>query len=198
MSSARVASALERSRQPLPPNTQAADASFSPRRRVAIGDPQAPFEKVLEILDAHALLGSDGFLKADVLLVSMGDHFDWGRRSERAQAAADSICLLTWLLSQRQEQVVVLLGNHDLARVGELASFDDRSFAAAQLEADRIYGEGKSPVDEAEERAFIARYPALPSVEVAARDFATFNVRQRELIDWALDRRRAFRRRVPR
>ena len=49
-----------------------------PRERwVALGDPQAPLEKVMAILDAYDLLGDDGRLSPRAGLVSMGDHFDF-------------------------------------------------------------------------------------------------------------------------
>ncbi len=41
-----------------------------------MGDPQAPFAKVLEVLDCHAALDGDR-LAPDVTLISIGDHFDY-------------------------------------------------------------------------------------------------------------------------
>ena len=51
---------------------------------VAIGDPQASLSTFLRILDLNGLLGDDGRLRPEVGLVSMGDHFDWGRPEDRA------------------------------------------------------------------------------------------------------------------
>jgi hypothetical protein len=143
-----------------------------------MGDPQAPFVRVLEILDAHALLGEDGRLLPGVALVSMGDHFDWGTREERAQAAFDGLHLLAWLSAHPADQVTILAGNHDLARVSELAAWDDDGFGRAQQEADRAYDETGAALD----AGFHARWPHAPSVESVARDLATFRVVQRDLV----------------
>lgn len=151
-----------------------------------MGDPQAPFEKVLAILDAHALLGSDGNLAPDVHLVSMGDHFDWGAPVDRARASASGQQLLQWLAAHSAEQVSLVLGNHDLCRVGELARFDDATFARARAEADAGYL-AKAP--KRVERAFCAEYD-LPSWEVAARDFSSFCAAQRDLVAELLRTRR--------
>ena len=45
-------------------------------RTFVMGDPQAPFAKVLEVLDHHHALDDDK-LASDVVLVSIGDHFDY-------------------------------------------------------------------------------------------------------------------------
>ncbi|CAN5920191.1 hypothetical protein BH11MYX4_BH11MYX4_05410 [soil metagenome] len=42
-----------------------------------MGDPQTTFANVLGILGSHDLLGDDGYLRDDVGLVSIGDHFDF-------------------------------------------------------------------------------------------------------------------------
>jgi len=185
-----VARALERAC-----SAAAAEPSSEPRapiarrRRLALGDPQAPLAVVLEILDRHGALGSDGWLAPDTHLVSLGDHFDWGEPGERERAARSGLRLLAWLAAHPPDQVTLILGNHDLGRVCELARFDDAGFARAQAEADTLYhpdGEG----DPAAERAFLARHPDLPSVEVAARDLGTFRVDQRRLVAALLRARR--------
>jgi hypothetical protein len=149
-------------------------------RRLAIGDPQADFSRFLALLERHGLLGPEGWLRPEVQLVSVGDHFDWGPPREREQAAASALRLVAWLASHPADQVTLLLGNHDLGRVGELARFSDERFAAAQVEADPLYR--SEPPDEARERAFLARYPEVPSVELVARDLSTFRVAQREWV----------------
>jgi hypothetical protein len=116
----------------------------------------------------------------------MGDHFDWGGASEAVQAGEDGLALLVWLASHSPDQVHLLLGNHDLARVGELAGFDDATFAAARALAAKVYASS----DEAGERTLLAQFPALPTAEVAARDFACFTVAQRELVASLLRSRR--------
>jgi hypothetical protein len=150
------------------------------RRRVAIGDPQAPVAAFLAILERHGLLDGQRRLRDEARLVSIGDHFDWGGRQQRAQAAASGIELLQWLASHSPEQVEIVAGNHDLARVGELVGFDDEGFAAAQAEADRVYSNGST--DAEAEAAFLERWPALPSAEFAARDVSSFRAEQGALV----------------
>lgn len=158
------------------------------RHRVVIGDPQAPLATFLTVLDSHALLGEDGRLAPDVHLVSLGDHFDWGRAEDRPDAAEQGLQLLSWLAIHPADQVGLILGNHDLARVGELAGFDDSTFSGMQREADALYQQ--TCPDSERESALLAQYPSLPSVESAARDFATFLARQRELVTALLHARR--------
>ncbi len=141
-----------------------------------MGDPQAPFETVLAVLRGHGLLQQDR-LRDDVQLVSMGDHFDFGAPDQRAQATADGLALVTWLASHPPEQVVLLAGNHDLARLCELGPFStDAAFEAAFEQASRVYRHG------ADEAAFLSRYPHLPDAEALARDFSCFNVAQQSLV----------------
>lgn len=147
---------------------------------VAIGDPQTSFRKVLEVLDHHLLLGEDGCLRDEVLLVSIGDHFDFGPFPERFRAAEDSLEMLHWLAAHPEDQVVLLAGNHDLGRVGELAGFDDASFREASEQAARAYRQGDP--DPELEAALLRDFPALPSAEVGARDLSCFLVEQRELV----------------
>lgn len=150
------------------------------RRALAFGDPQAPHDTLLALLDRRGLLVA-GRIRHDVRLVAMGDHFDWGAVEARAEATADGLRTLSWLASHDPAQVVILLGNHDLARVGELAYLDDVQFSEARREADQAYRHGAPPRDEESfRRAF-----ALPSWEVAARDFSAFSVAQRDLV-WDL------------
>ncbi len=156
-----------------------------------MGDPQAPFEKVMAILARHDLIAADGRLRSHVQLTSMGDHFDWGGPEERKRASQDGLRLLEWLASHPAEQVELVLGNHDLARAGELASFDDGSFEQAFAEAVPAYAASKSGDDEPERR-FLERWPEVPSAECVARDFSTFSVAQRHLVE-SLVRARRFR-----
>ena len=139
----------------------------APTRHVAIGDPQAPLEKFLSILDHHGLLAEDGWLRRDVRLVSMGDHFDWGKPSERDQSASEGPQLLAWLAGHPPAQVVIIVGNHDLGRVGELASFDDASWRAAR-EAGRYRRRFRRHRNQ-EEEIFLDRYPMLPTAEICSR-----------------------------
>lgn len=137
-----------------------------------MGDPQAPFEKVLALLDGHGLLGDHGTLREEVVLVSLGDHYDWGGADRRAEAADDAEDLVRWLAHHPPDQVILILGNHDLTRVSELGGYDDAGFEAALAEAREAYRDG-DPDPEREAR-FLDRHPAFPSAEMAARDLASF------------------------
>jgi hypothetical protein len=143
-------------------------------RAFVMGDPQAPFAKVLEVLDRHRLLAGDR-LAADVELVSIGDHFDYDVLEPEA-AGREGMALLRWLVSHDPAQVRILLGNHDAARVMELAGFDDPGFAAARLFAREIDA-GKRTVAE-----FRETYPQLPPYGVIGRDYASFHPEQRALV----------------
>jgi hypothetical protein len=152
-------------------------------RRLAIGDPQAPLSTFLEILDRNDLLADDGRLHREVFLVSLGDHFDWGPAEERVRGAESAVRLLAWLGAHPADQVLLLAGNHDLARVGELATYDDALFADAHAEASALRRIPLGQPGRFERReAYLARHRALPSVGVAARDWAQFEARQRTLV----------------
>jgi hypothetical protein len=153
-------------------------------RVFAIGDAQASFDQFVGVLRAHALLDGER-LRADVGLVSIGDHFDYGGVGLRARAAEDGARILTWLAAHPRDQVVMLAGNHDLARVGELLAYDDARFVRAQALADRAY-HGR-PADARAEDVFRAENPALPSAEIVARDFSAFRGPQRDVVRALLD-----------
>jgi Calcineurin-like phosphoesterase len=189
--------ALERARRAAatPPERSLPRTSpgASRTRRLAVGDPQASLERFLDVLDGHGALDPGGRLAADVHLVSIGDHFDWGSAAERSRAAQDGLAILAWLSAHPPDQVTLILGNHDLARVGELLAFDDPGFARAQAEADHLYwgADGtRKGLDSRAEAAFRERYPSLAGVEAAARDFSTFRRPQRTLVAALLRSRR--------
>ena len=150
---------------------------------VAVGDPQASLEKFLRILDLNGLLGDTGRLRPEVGLVSMGDHFDWGRPDDREEATRDGTLVLSWLAAHPSDQVQILVGNHDLVRVGELSGFTDASFVEARALAD-------AAVQPQQHAAFLARYPMLASPAVISRDYSCFDVRQRALVTRLLRARR--------
>lgn len=161
-------------------------ASLSPpppsetQRRVVIGDPQASLSTFLEILAHNDLLSDEGWLRPEVQLISVGDHFDWGSAAEREGAAEDGLSLLSWLRAHEVAQVVLIAGNHDLGRVGEMAEFSDEEFLRAHQQALLAYRSGNpDPVLEA---ALLRQWAGLPSAELAARDFAAFSVAQRDLV----------------
>jgi hypothetical protein len=181
----RIGRAIERAREDAR-SPYAGGARAEPRgaRFLAVGDPQAPLAVFLGILAAHRLLDDDGRLAAAVHLVSMGDHFDWGGRDERETVARSGLESLAWLAAHPPGQVTLILGNHDLARVGELARYDDEGFRAAQEEADAV-GEGAADAER-----FSARHPDVPSFEILSRDLSTFRVAQRRLVAALLRARR--------
>lgn len=158
------------------------------RHHVAMGDPQAPFATVKRVLGARGLLDGDR-LRADVQLVSIGDHFDWGPPEARREATDDGFALLSWLASHPADQVVLIAGNHDLARVCELSHFeDDDAFAAARQLADEAYRRGN--VDRERQADFLQRYPFVATAESLSRDLSCFSVAQRELVTELLRGRR--------
>lgn len=118
----------------------------------AIGDPQAPFERF-----QAAIAGHSGHL------ISVGDHFDFHPK-HAANPGAEGVRILTWLA---EHDTTILAGNHDLVRVMELAVFDDRTFAEAR---------------DAGDATFAQRYPNVPTKGVVTRDFSSYSVEQRALV----------------
>jgi hypothetical protein len=143
-------------------------------RTLVMGDPQAPFAKLLEVLDRHQALDGDR-LARDVVLVSIGDHFDYDL-VDSAAAGQEGLKFLRWLASHDAAQVKLLLGNHDVSRVMELVAITDERFAAARAFARALAG------DPARNARFRAAFPELPSAGLAGRDFASFSVEQRALV----------------
>jgi hypothetical protein len=143
-------------------------------RTLVMGDPQAPFAKLLEVLDRHRALDG-GRLASDVVLISIGDHFDYDF-ADWQTAGQDGLKFLRWLASHDAAQVKLLLGNHDASRVMELAAISDERFAAARAFARGLDG------DPARDARFRAAFPELPTAGLAGRDFASFSVEQRALV----------------
>jgi hypothetical protein len=150
----------------------------------AIGDPQTTFERFRSILGHHGLLGPGGSLREDVSLLSIGDHFDFTGPGGPVVVGREGLRLLRWLASHPPEQAIILAGNHDLARVMELAAVTDARFAEARAAALRI--KERSLKDPAAARAleveFRAAYPEIPTSEVAERDYQSFTEEQRTLV----------------
>lgn len=136
-----------------------------------MGDPQGPFDKVLAVLDRHRALTGDR-LASDVVLVSIGDHFDYDHKHPDI-ARAEGLRLLRWLAGHDPAQVRLVLGNHDASRVQELYALSDADFALARTCAD-----------------YETRFPTLPPQHVLARDYSSFSVEQRELVAELLQARR--------
>ncbi|MBX3162768.1 MAG: transcriptional regulator [Deltaproteobacteria bacterium] len=142
-------------------------------RTFVMGDPQAPFAKVLEVLAHHGALAGDR-IAPDVTLVSIGDHFDFDQQDPDG-AGVQGTHLLRWLAGHDPAQVPILLGNHDAARVMELIGFSDAAFAEARRRARAIDG----PEAAAE---FAAAYPDLPAPGTVGRDFASYSTAQRDAV----------------
>jgi hypothetical protein len=153
-------------------------------RIFAMGDPQAPFSKTREVLDAHGALAGDR-LASDVVLVSIGDHFDYDL-NDPVTAAAEGLRTLRWLADHDPAQVILLLGNHDASRVMELATITDEEFTAARVLARSIDAtektDGKEAAIERIAREFVPAHPQLPPPGVVGRDYASFTTEQRTLV----------------
>ena len=161
--------------------TQAAEVTGTVRGRVfAIGDPQTSAERFFGALAARGLVGDDGWLRPGVQLISMGDHFDY-HVPERDRARVEGVLILGWLAAHPRDRVRILAGNHDLARVMELAATDDARFLAAGDFAREIYAAPAAEQD-ALEAEFHRRYPEIPTPGYAGRDYNAFTVEQRELV----------------
>jgi hypothetical protein len=147
-------------------------------RWVALGDPQARADAFFAVLDHHGLRAPAGGLADGVALLSVGDHFDFIGADPVADGA-DGLRILSWLAAEGR--AILLLGNHDTARVQELVRQTDTGFAAARRLAAAVGAAGDDAAHAAAER-FHARCPDLPTPGVVARDYATFREAQRELV----------------
>lgn len=153
-------------------------------RTFVMGDPQAPFAKTLEVLATHRALQGDR-LAPDVVLVSIGDHFDYDL-DDPVSAGHEGLRTLRWLASHDPAQVILLLGNHDASRVMELATIGDDEFCAARVLARSIdateKSSGKAVAAQRVAREFVPAYPQLPPPGVIGRDYASFSTEQRALV----------------
>lgn len=160
------------------------------RRWLALGDPQTTFDKLLEVLRLHdALDEARGTLRDDVGLLSIGDHFDFGPHGG-AEVGREGELFLRWLVEHPDDQTIVLLGNHDLARVQELACETDVSFAAARALALELRAERDDDEREEMRARFHRDFPRIPTPEIAARDYSGFATSQRDLVRALLGARR--------
>jgi hypothetical protein len=139
-----------------------------------MGDPQAPFAKLIAVLDNHGAI-RDGRLADDVVLISIGDHFDYDFRDWHT-AGQEGLRFLRWLASHDDAQVKLLLGNHDVSRVMELIAVTDERFGDARELAQSLDG------DPSRSERFRATFPELPTAGLVGRDFASFSVEQRTLV----------------
>lgn len=183
---ARVSLALSLARQRLPMGALAGHRTAEVTRTVAIGDLQASAQRIFEVLAYHDLLDEEGRLRGDVQLLSVGDHFDYGTRQSglTGQACRDGHDVLSYLAAHHPEQVVLLFGNHDAARVMELAFASDERFdEAAQPAAELVALRATDPdVYRARLASYAARFPELPGPGLVHRDYSAFAATQRTLV----------------
>ncbi len=144
-------------------------------RTLVMGDPQASYATLTAVLDRHGALDGAGRLAPDVVLVSIGDHFDYDLHDPEG-AGREGVRFLRWLASHDPAQVVLLIGNHDISRVMELAAVSDDRFAQARAFARALDG------DPARDARFLAAFPDLPTPGLAGRDYAAFSSEQRTLV----------------
>jgi hypothetical protein len=153
-------------------------------RTFVMGDPQAPFAKTLEVLATHRALKGDR-LASDVVLVSIGDHFDYDL-NDPVTAGQEGLRTLRWLASHDSDQVILLLGNHDASRVMELATISDEEFRTARTLARSIdateRSAGKAAAEQRIAREYQVAFPNLPPHGVVGRDYASFTTEQRALV----------------
>lgn len=151
----------------------------------AVGDAQTNFGHFLRVLRRGGVVDGEA-LSPDRGVVCVGDYFDYGVVDDTnvVQVGREGTRILHWLAALPEERAIILLGNHDMARVVELAFESDVSFRAAQHLA-REVATGIIDRDE-----FLRSYPAVPTPEVALRDLSTFAVEQRRLLQELLMARR--------
>jgi hypothetical protein len=133
------------------------------------------------------VLGPDDRVADNVGLVAVGDYFDYGIVDDTnvIEVGREGTRILRWLAGHSPEQVVILFGNHDLARVCELAFETDASFREAQRHARSVIANA------ATRESFFSNFPRIPTPEVALRDFSSFAVEQRTLVQELLSSARA-------
>jgi hypothetical protein len=179
----RAASRLEQNEAVVPPRER-------PSRWYVVGDPQTTPGRFFSVLDRFGLLGPDGLLAPGVGLVSMGDHFDFSMGAPEAEPAGREI--FAWLVGQGPS-THVLVGNHDIARVAELAFESDETYARAKRDAGIIrdrHAEGRKDEVHALVERFFAEHPNIPSPGIVLKDFASFSEAQRDHVERALVSRR--------
>ena len=177
----RLTSARQRADEALAGSSFGTAQQSAPRHWWCFGDPQAGFDKFCAVLDHHGLLNDEGLLQADVGLVSMGDHFDFGAGTYddvagHAERGIDGQRILAFLAAHPRSQVRILLGNHDAARVIEFAHLDDERFRSIRAAS---YAVGKTPD---EERTFAVAH-GIPWASMPKKDFCTWSEAQRSQVE---------------
>jgi len=149
-------------------------------RTLVLGDMQAPLERILAVLRHRGALRSDrpgeDRLREGFHLVSIGDHVDYGHDPEAAGREGEAV--LDWLADQPASRVTLLLGNHDAARVVELAGWTDARFGAARAAAAAVRGLPEGPARAVADAAFRRSFPDAPTLDLVARDYASYTEAQ--------------------
>jgi hypothetical protein len=151
-----------------------------------MGDPQAAYDHIMGVLDAHdALAPGAGRLADDVTLVSIGDHFDYDL-NDYATAGQNGVRFVRWLAAQDPARAILVFGNHDAARVIDLVGLDDARFAAAAALGREIAltrkRDGRGAAAERTRAEFVPQFPDVPTSGLAARDYASYTTEQRGLV----------------
>lgn len=146
---------------------------------------QAPLARILAVLDRHGALdgvpnpsdASPGVrLRDDIHLVSIGDHVDFGK--DVTLAAVEGLRVLDWLAGHPSEQVTLLLGNHDAARVIELAGWSNARFSSARAAGKGVLDLEAANADPATLAAagasFSEAFPDAVTPALVARDYASY------------------------
>ena len=98
--------------------------------------------------------------------------------------SGEGVRLLRWLADHPADQAIILAGNHDVARVMEFAGMTDERFGAARTMAEEVVRLKKENPSQgvALEEQFSKSYPELPPSGVVGRDYRSFTVEQRALV----------------
>jgi len=154
-------------------------------RTLVVGDPQASFDKLVEVLARHDVLDARGLVRDDVCLVVIGDYFDYDLNDPET-AGREGLRILRWLASQPEPRVRLLFGNHDAARVIELAGATDARWTDARVLARSIAATkreyGWDAAAERERLEWIPRFPDISTYGICARDYASFSEEQQRLV----------------
>jgi Calcineurin-like phosphoesterase len=182
----RVAKGMALARQRPAPGSLAGHRVEAVARSVAIGDLQSSAQRIFEVLAYHDLLDEEGRIRGDTQLLSIGDHFDYGIRASGllGQARRDGHDVLAYLAAHHPEQVVILAGNHDLARVMELAfATEERFEEAVSLTGELVALRSTDPAAYKQRLTeYTTRFPELPAPGLVHRDYSAFTAGQRALV----------------
>lgn len=146
----------------------------------AMGDLQCSFKGFLAVLDCRGLLTKDQRLKPGVSLVTVGDYFDYhDKETDSVEVTQkNGFEILSWLASHDQEQVTILLGNHDISRVQELIGMSDERFREARAMAFAL----DKPDSAWTIEDFFEAFPEIPNPTIVLRDFSSYGEIQRDLL----------------